>query len=271
MNSILLEVIIYMPMLDVDGCSLYYTVKGEGIPILFIHPPVLTHVNFEYQLEELSKTFQVIVFDIRGHGRSKYSNQSITYPLIAEDIRRLLDHLQIEKTFVCGYSTGSSVALQFLLNFNERSLGGILVGGMSEVRDGYLKKKILLGVKLAKAGAASFLAFSISWGNSNTRKLFKKMFKEAKKGNAKNFEQYYRYSLHYNCTDQLRDVQLPVLLVYGQKDPSFYEHAKLLQKILPHNELIFIANTKHQIPTKAAGKLNEVIQHFINAHHVHNN
>ncbi|WP_369899574.1 alpha/beta fold hydrolase [Bacillus manliponensis] len=258
-----------MPMLEVKGSSLYYTVKGEGIPILFIHPPVLTHVNFEYQLEELSKMFQVIAFDIRGHGRSKYSSQPITYPLIAEDIKCLLDHLQVDKTFVCGYSTGSSVALQFVLNFPERSLGSILIGGMSEVRDGYLKKKISLGVKLAKAGAVSFLAFSISWGNSNTRKLFKKMFQEAKKGNAENFEQYYRYSLDYNCTDQLLGMHLPVLLVYGQKDPSFYEHAKLLQKTLPRNELIFIANAKHQIPTKAAGKLNEVIQQFINAQHVH--
>ncbi|EOP73526.1 hypothetical protein KOW_00936 [Bacillus cereus VDM006] len=40
-----------MPMLDVDGSSLYYIINGKGVPIVFIHPPVLTCVNFEYQIE----------------------------------------------------------------------------------------------------------------------------------------------------------------------------------------------------------------------------
>lgn len=112
-----------MPMLNVDGSSLYYIVKGKGIPIVFIHPPVLTCVNFEYQIEKLSKEFKVIAFDIRGHGRSQYSRQPITYSLIAQDIKRLLDHLEVKKAFICGYSTGSSVALKFLLTYVESTLG----------------------------------------------------------------------------------------------------------------------------------------------------
>ncbi|AAY60535.1 conserved hypothetical protein (plasmid) [Bacillus cereus E33L] len=111
-----------------------------------------------------------------------------------------MDHLEVEKAFICGYSTGIAVALEILLTYAESAIGGILIGGMSEVRGGYLKNKISLGVKLAKAGAVSFLALSISRGNSNTHKLFRKIFKEARKENAKNIEQYYRYSLQYNCT-----------------------------------------------------------------------
>lgn len=255
-----------MPMLGVDGSSLYYTVKGNGIPIVFIHPPVLTSVNFEYQVEELAQKFQVITFDIRGHGRSQSSKQSLTYPLIVEDIRCLLDHLNIKRAFICGYSTGSSIALEFLLNYAERSLGGILIGGMSEVKDNYLKNKISLGMKLAKARAIHVLALSIAWSNSNTQKLFIKMFTEARKGNAKNIEQYYRYSLYYNCTNQLRKIKLPVLLVYGKEDKPFYGYAKLLYEKLPCNKLNFINNVKHQIPTKAARDLNEMIKQFATIH-----
>ena len=112
-----------MPMLDLDGISLYYTVKGKGIPIVFIHPPVLTSVNFKYQMDELSKKFKVITFDIRGHGRSKYSKQAITYQLIVEDIKHLLDHLEVKKAFICGYSTGGSISLEFLLSHGDRALG----------------------------------------------------------------------------------------------------------------------------------------------------
>lgn len=255
-----------MPMLDVDGSSLYYIIKGEGIPIIFIHPPTLTCENFKYQFEELSRDFKVIAFDVRGHGKSSSSSQEITYSLIAKDIKTLLAYLKIKNAFICGYSTGSSVALEFLLTYKECALGGILIGGMSEVRQGYLKNKITLGVKLAKVGAISFLAFAISWGNSNTNKLFKKMFGEARKGNAKNIEQYYRYSLHYNCTSQLKNIDLPVLLVYGENDKTFYSHAKLLHEKLPCNELKFISNAKHQIPTKSSKQLNNMIKKFVYNH-----
>ena len=255
-------------MLDVDGVSLYFNVKGKGIPIVFIHPPVLTGMNFKYQIEELSQEFQVITFDIRGHGRSQYSKSPVTYPLIVEDIKHLLDHLKIKKAFICGYSTGGSIVLEYLLNSSDWALGGILIGGMSEVRDKYLKKKISLGMSLASKRAVPVLALSISWSNSNTQKLFNKMFNEALKGDARNIEQYYRYSLHYNCTHQLEKINLPILLVYGKKDKPFYYYAKLLHEKLPNKELKFIEHVKHQIPTKAANDLNEMIKHFIYTHEI---
>lgn len=255
-------------MLDVDGISLYFNVKGKGIPIVFIHPPVLTGANFIYQIEELSQEFKVITFDIRGHGRSQYSSPPVTYPVIVEDIKRLLDHLNIKKAFICGYSTGGSIVLEYLLNSADWSLGGIVIGGMSEVRDKYLKKKISLGMSLASKRAVPVLALSISWSNSNTQGLFIKLFKEARKGNARNIEQYYRFSLQYNCTQQLEKINLPILLIYSKEDKPFYYYAKLLHEKLPCNELKFINHVKHQIPTKAANELNEMIRQFIYTHEI---
>lgn len=253
-----------MPMINMNSASLFYTVKGSGTPIVFIHPPVLTSVNFQYQLEELSKNFQIITFDIRGHGKSPYSPEPITYPLIIEDIIRLLDHLNINKAFLCGYSTGGSIVLEFMLTFPERALGGISIGAMADVNDDYLRKKISLGIKLSSKGAINLLAWSISWNNSNNIKLFKNMFSEAKKGDYRNIEQYYRYSLKYNCVNQLNEINLPTLLVYGKKDKPFHSYARQLHEKLPQNELYFIENVDHRIPTKAAKELNRLIFQFVN-------
>lgn len=253
-------------MIDIDGTNIYFTVKGEGIPIVFIHPPTLTSVNFEYQLENLSQYFKIITFDIRGHGKSSYSSTPITYQLIVEDINRLLDHIGINKAFVCGYSTGGSIVLEFLLTSENRSLGGIVISGMSEVSDTLLKNRISLGVKLAKAGLVSVLAWSISQSNSDNQKLFKKIFADAKQGDSRNIEQYYTFSLHYNCTNRLRNINHPVILIYGKKDKQFHSYAKLLHDQLPVNELIFIENTNHRIPTKAANELNNLISHFVKKH-----
>lgn len=128
---------------------MYYETRGEGIPIVFIHPPLLTGINFMYQLEHLSKKYKIITFDIRGHGQSGYSSRVIDYSLIVEDITLLLNELKIKKAFLCGYSTGGSIVLEFLQMHSERAFGGIVISGMSEVNDYYLKLRILIAVGLS--------------------------------------------------------------------------------------------------------------------------
>jgi len=253
-----------VPMLEMeDGASLYFSVSGEGLPIIFIHPPLLTSENFRYQIDELSHTFKVITFDIRGHGKSEYSPVQISYPLIVEDMKRLLDHLGIEKVILCGYSTGASVALEFMLTYPDRAFGGVLVSGMPEAGDFYLRKRISAAIKLANPITLSFLAKAITYGNADSRETFTLLYNEAIKGDARNINQYYKNSLIYSCTEQLEKIELPILLIYGKKDKSFYRYANLLRSKLPKSNLIFLDKKKHQIPTKAADELNKLIAKYV--------
>jgi pimeloyl-ACP methyl ester carboxylesterase len=258
-----------MPTLDVGGCAMYYSIKGEGVPIVFIHPPLLTSANFHYQVEQLSYTNQVITFDIRGHGRSQRSEKPLSYSLIVEDIIHLLDHLKIKKAFICGYSTGGSITLEFMLKHVDRSYGGIIISGMSEASDLYLRQKISLARKLTTPSSIKLLARAIAWGNSETKETFNLLFDEAIKGNIGNIGQYYEYSLEYNCTNQLKNIQLPNLLLYGTKDKLFHRYAKLLHQELPHSKLKFLIKEKHQLPTKAADEVNQLIAHFVQVNREH--
>lgn len=152
----------------INGYQMQYTDCGKGTAIIFIHPPVLTSRNFQYQMP-LSGDFRIITFDIRGHGQSEPSKKEITYPLIARDICQLMDHLKIEKAFLCGYSTGGAVVLDFLLTCPERALGGIVIGGMSEVSDPKLKNKISSGLLLSRFGAVGPIALSTAWGQAKLK------------------------------------------------------------------------------------------------------
>ncbi|MEV2687328.1 alpha/beta hydrolase [Paenibacillus larvae] len=253
-----------MTIVNINGHSMNYIDRGEGTAVLFIHPPVLTSLNFTYQIQELSPSFRTIAFDIRGHGKSQPSAQPITYPLIAEDIVQLIVRLGINKCFLCGYSTGGTIVLEFLLNYPDRAWGGVVIGGMSEVNDWRLKNLISVGAGLAKIGAVNTLAFSTAWGQTNKLSLFRKLYKDARKGNARNIEQYYRYSLTCNCTSRLQEIRLPVLLIYGEKDRHFHPYAKILYDRLPNSELVFISKANHRIPTKVPVLLNELIEKFVN-------
>src|SRR5699024_8589284 len=74
---------------------MHYESIGSGILIVFIHPPHMDHIVFRYQ-RELAEHFRVILYDIRGHGRSGIDTERPTMSCLASDLRNLLDELKID-------------------------------------------------------------------------------------------------------------------------------------------------------------------------------
>lgn len=248
----------------VNGVKLHYSDSGEGVPIVFIHPPLLTSANFQYQRVQLSDEFRVITFDIRGHGLSEESESPITYALVAEDMKQLLDRLGIEKAFVCGYSTGGTIALKALLDHPDRFSGGILISAMSEASDFVLRGRIRIAIGLSRwRTTIRLLMMGILGGNSDSMQTYRNMMKLTKKGSASNIHQYYRCSLNFNCSKQLPDIEHPVLLLYGEKDWGFKRYRKILMNGLRFATLVVVGKQKHQLPTKAADEMNDAIRRWI--------
>jgi pimeloyl-ACP methyl ester carboxylesterase len=253
-----------MPFAEVNGATIHYHTTGRGVPIVFIHPPLLTTQTFNYQKAQLSDEFQVITFDIRGHGESKPSDSPITYPLIIEDIRRLLDFLNVDKAYLCGYSTGGSMVMEGLLTYPERFIGGIVVSGMPEVKDIFNKSRIWLAAQLTGTTVLrKMLTASVSAGNADMRLTFNNLYGSAIKGDPDNQCEYFRYSQSYNCTRRLSEVKQPVLLIYGQKDTPFHQYAHLFHDKLPNSSLYFIKDAKHQMVNKNAWKMNDLIRLWV--------
>lgn len=252
-----------MPKRLINGIHLHYHTYGTGTPILFIHPPLLTSANFRYQAAQLSSTHQVITFDIRGHGESDASKEPITYPLIVQDMVKLLDELGIKQAYICGYSTGGAVALQALLSHPHRFKGGILVSTMAEASDYWLRGRIALAIALTAMKAKSLLAWAISFGNADSRTTYRNLKRTAMRGDVSNWKQYYQASLKHRCTEQLKSIQAPMLLIYGEKDKGFHRYAVKLQRYLPHYHLYWLKGAKHQIPTKQAREMNGIIARWV--------
>lgn len=254
-----------MPFAPINGAHIHYHKTGRGTPIVFIHPPLLTSQTFNYQKAQLANDFQVITFDIRGHGESKPSERTFTYALVIEDIRQLLDYLGIEKAYLCGYSTGGSIVLEGLLNDPKRFIGGIVVSGMSEMNDMMNRGRARLASLMAGANEPirKLLARAVAYGNADMELTFQNMYGSSLHGVPDNVRSYYNYCLTYNCTSRLHYIQQPVLLIYGQKDKSFHRYAHLLHNKLPHSSLYFIKDAKHHVPIKNAVRMNDLITLWI--------
>jgi pimeloyl-ACP methyl ester carboxylesterase len=256
-----------MPTAFVNGTRLHYDVKGHGIPLVFLHPPLLTSANFRYQQVQLSDAYQVVTLDMRGHGKSTASPVSVTYSVLVEDLKQLLDHLSLEKVCLCGYSTGGGLALEAMLTYPEKFIGAVLVSATPEVRDLWLKVRLASAVQLASAAWTSrLLALAIAWGNADGIVTFRNLLRDSSTGTRENMEQYFRASLRYRGLSRVSAIPQPVLLLYGSRDKSFQKYAHMLEERLPQSELVFLPEAKHQIPTKNAGMMNRLLRQWMSDH-----
>src|SRR3989304_2374157 len=105
-----------MQSFDSDGVRIANIDEGEGEPILLIHgfaSNVAANWRDAHWVRALTEAGRrVIAYDNRGHGRSEklYDPSLYGAPIMAEDARRLLDHLGVARADVMGYSMGARIA-----------------------------------------------------------------------------------------------------------------------------------------------------------------
>ncbi|WP_199620496.1 alpha/beta fold hydrolase [Paenibacillus alkalitolerans] len=255
-----------MPKALINGTTIHYHVHGKGTPIVFIHPPLVNSAVFRYQEVQLADPFQVVTFDIRGHGFSPRSEAPVTYPLIVEDIVRLMDHIGLEQAYLCGYSTGGGIAFEALLTYPERFRGAVCLGAMPEVGDLCLKAQLAAASVLTRLGMKTSMALLISAGNADMKETFHNLYYEAIRGDIENWRQYFEASMKYNCTDRLKRIHAPVLLIYGMNDSRFKKYGQQLHELLPQSTLAFVPGVRHTIPTKKPEPMHDLLSKWIMEH-----
>ncbi len=124
---------------DSGGVPLSYTVEGQGEPVILIHGvAVNADLNWRFPgiIRALAKDYRVVSFDNRGHGRSgkPHGKQSYGSEMV-EDVVRLMDHLNIGKAHVVGYSMGGFITLKLLAAHPERLISAAPCGAGWEHRD----------------------------------------------------------------------------------------------------------------------------------------
>jgi len=102
---------------QLNDLNMYYEVRGQGAPLLLLHGGTLTSGSWAVYMPELSKHFQVITPDSRGHGKSKNPSDNLSFRLMADDTAALITHLGLEKPLVCGYSDGGQVCLELGMHY----------------------------------------------------------------------------------------------------------------------------------------------------------
>ena len=115
-----------MPKAPVNGIELYYEAHGEGPAIVFAHGRGGNHISWWQQVPVFSQEYRCITFDHRGWGASMDAPNSLGPGAFVEDLKQLLDYLEVDRTFLVAQSMGGLTCLGFALAYPERVMGLIL-------------------------------------------------------------------------------------------------------------------------------------------------
>lgn len=124
--------------------TLYYQDSGgSGPAVVFSHGFLTDHELFTPQIEALQERYRCVCWDQRYHGQTTTDGQPFTLHDAVEDLRALLDHLNLQRATLVGFSFGGWISTRFALAYPERVQGLVIIDSYErmeseEERQGYL-------------------------------------------------------------------------------------------------------------------------------------
>jgi pimeloyl-ACP methyl ester carboxylesterase len=225
-----------------DGVEIAFLDEGEGEPIVLVHGFASTaQVNWLHPGWIATLTCagrRVIALDNRGHGASSklYDPAAYHTARMAEDVRALLDRLDIPRADVMGYSMGARITAFFALAHPSRLRRAVLGG---------LGIRLVDGVGLPESIADALEAPSLAQVNDPTGHMFR-AFAEQTRSDLKALAACIRGSRQNLTREQVGAIGAPVLVAVGTKD-TIAGSARELAALLPSGAPLDIPGRDHML------------------------
>jgi pimeloyl-ACP methyl ester carboxylesterase len=257
-----------MPKIHVGDINLYYEIIGQGEPVLFIHGLGSSTRDWELQVEPFSKAYQVIVYDVRGHGVSDKPSGPYSIPLFAKDAIELIKSLEIAPVHIVGISMGGMIGFQLAVDAPELIKSLVVVNCGPERIVKTIKHRIqffqrqfivrILGMR--KMGKVLSKRLFPKEGQEEIRNIFVERW-------AENDPRAYRESLKaivgWSVMDRLEVIGCPVLVIAAVEDYTPVETKVRYVKEIPHGELVVIEDSRHATPADQPEAFNQVLMDFL--------
>jgi pimeloyl-ACP methyl ester carboxylesterase len=229
-----------MPTFKNGAVEIAYLDEGEGEPILLVHGFASTkNVNWVYPawVSELKKNGRrVIALDNRGHGDSAklYDPAQYSIPIMASDVTALMDHLDIERADIMGYSLGSRMTAWLGLKAPQRLRSAILGGiGIGLIEGGGPGENVALALDAA----------SLDEVTDPVGRTFR-AFADQTRSDRRALAACLRGSRGLMTEEEAAGISVPVLIAVGTTD-EIAGSAAALGKIIPGSRVLDIPNRDH--------------------------
>jgi pimeloyl-ACP methyl ester carboxylesterase len=224
--------------IEINGMQMYYVVHGQGEPLVLLHGATGSSDDWAPFLDELEGEYQLVMPDLRGHGRSTNPLREFTQRQAALDVSALLDHLGIERFKAIGISGGGNILLHLATQQPRRVEAVVLVSATSyfpEQARAFMRQH---SVDQLPDEERLRLRERHPGGEEQIRELFRELQAMAKRYDDMNFTAPY-----------LSTISARTLIIYGDRDPLYpVDIALEMYTAIPHAYLWIVPNGGHVPP-----------------------
>lgn len=246
--------------------------KDTSSWVTFVHGAGGSIAIWYKQLRDFKNEHNVLLIDLRGHGKSKsqiYQKlKSYTFNAISDEVIEVLDHLKVKKSHFVGISLGTIIIREIAERFPKRCTSMILGGAVMKLnlrgqvlmRLGVLLKSVIPYLLLYKFFAIIIMPRK---KHRESRNLF---INQAKKLYQKEFKRWFTLASEVNpllALFRIKDTGIPTLYVMGDEDHMFLPAISKLVKNHLSSELFVIPNCGHVVNVEKPEIFNSQVLKFI--------
>jgi len=255
----------------INDLSIYVSGNNESKTILFVHGFPFDHTMWQTQVDEFSKDYKCVSYDIRGLGESPAGDGQFTMESFVDDLEIILEELKLNRPILCGLSMGGYISLRAVERIQEKFSAAILCDTRSEADNNEGKLKRAAGIKrINKEGLAPFVKDFITncFGDD-----FKQNRKEALQNIIEKSSQFnpvgvkgglFAMLSRSDTTTSLGKINIPTLIICGEQDtltppPVMKEMFHKINKA----EFVEIPKAGHMTPIENPQAVNKAIRDFL--------
>jgi pimeloyl-ACP methyl ester carboxylesterase len=211
------------------------------------------------QVEAFQASYRLIPWDMRGHGNSDSPEEQTLYSHqhTVEDMRAMLDHLQIEQAVIAGHSLGGFMSLAFHVAYPRRVIALILQGCGPGYRNAEARAtwnaraeqraRTLETQGLAALGGGAEVRVSTRRSAIGLAKAARGILTQ----------------VDARVIDSLPHIRVPTLIIVGEQDTPFVHGSHYMAARIPQATEVVVTNAGHGANVEQPEVVNEAIRHFL--------
>lgn len=230
-----------------------YDVDGRGDTLVFIHGLSDSLLYWEFLATHLKSDYQVVRYDLRGHGSSPLGDEEISIDVYVNDLVGLLDELKIDKVNLAGFSLGGMIALKFAIEYPQRVSSLVLMSSPFKT-DAHLKNIFDQFICSLKNSFEEFfdvilpmiLCPEVIEANREELDMLKKI--AAPDANTQAYIKDAEACLDFDVENELSEIKVPVLILAGKYDDiTLLSSQHEMHEKIENSKLVVFGDVKHNL------------------------